>query len=173
MSTVIANSPQLRDLDITYWGRSSSGVPLPTLRELFSKLSTKNPLRLERLHTHFVNTSVDQVTLPHLTHLTSFQCIVRNEDVSVARSVWTSFLINNVRLTDVVIEGIITEETMLYLVVNFIESSLDVRAETLKNMFFSLVLPRHTDSLQTLKILGVSGDEWARSLYCHSVLLST
>jgi hypothetical protein len=72
MATAIANSPHLRSLSVTCYGLSN-GVHLPTLGELFAKLSSENPLPLEHLHVGYMDATVDQVTLPHLMRLDSFR----------------------------------------------------------------------------------------------------
>jgi hypothetical protein len=159
VSTVIANSPRLKSL--TYGVYSPNGVPLPTLSNLFAKIPTENPLHLEHLSIDFMDVTVNQTTLPHLMHLTSFWFRVRDENYSVARGVWTSFLVHNVKLSDVEIDGIINEETMLYLssfsglkrlAVGAIQVPPDATRGNLKNTLFTVVLPKHVNSLRTLEI---------------------
>jgi hypothetical protein len=119
--------------------------------------------------------------LPHLTHLTSFHFRVYDTTVlglpSVARSVWSSFLVNKIRLSDVTIEGVITEETIFYLlsfsglkrlVVNSFTPSRGAFADNIKDMLFTEVLLKHVNSLQTLKV----DIPWVRPLALFSVLLS-
>jgi hypothetical protein len=169
LATAIANSPQLTRLDVTYWGWSSSGVPLPTLSDLFAKLSAENPLFLEHLRIRFMDATVDQVVLPHLTKLTSFQFEARDTDLSVCQRFWTSLLANRVKLSEVVLKGTITQEAILYLLsfsglrrldVEFVEAPLGMELEPFKNMFFAEVLPKHAESLQTLRVLGGSNAYW-------------
>jgi hypothetical protein len=152
IATAIANSPQLRSLEMIYY---CSKDVTPILNGLFAKLSTENPLRLERLCIRNMDTAVDQMTLPHLTQLTSFH--FRHDDASIVRSVWNSFLVHNVKLTDVEIECTLTEEMVMYLssfsglkrlVLIEVESNL----KGLGDVFFAEVLPKHVTSLQTLEI---------------------
>jgi hypothetical protein len=165
ISTVIARSPQLRNLRVDYEGRGSS---LPTLRGLFAKLTTNNLLPLEHLGIDFMDAIVDQITLPHLRHLTSFHFQIDDDHAFVAPRVWSSFQSNGIKLTDVSIEGIITEETMLYLssfsglkslILEDVEAS-EVIGEKLKNMLLSEVLPKHANSLETLKIMSDDDTNW-------------
>jgi hypothetical protein len=169
MATVIANSSQLRCLDVIY-GNLFHRTPLPTLSELFENLSSENPLRLEKLYISGIDATVDQVTLPHLTRLTSFRLGIRQGYHSVVQSVWTSLIVNHVKLSDVTIDNIITKETMLYLssfsglkrlVVEYVIAPPDTTLEDLKNMFFAEVLPKHVNSLQTLEI---HFDRWVKFL---------
>jgi hypothetical protein len=161
MATAIANSPQLKRLEVYYTGFPPEGDPLPTLCDLFAKISTKNPLRLEHLSIGFMDATVDQATLPHLTHLTSFGFQVLEGNLHIAQSVWTSLLVHNIKLSDVEIGEIITEETMLYLssfsglkrlVVDAVEASSNETMKHLENILFTVVLPKHVDSLRTLEI---------------------
>jgi hypothetical protein len=168
MSTVISNSPQLRSLAVSYIGLLYTRR---TLSELFAKISTQNPLNLEHLSISYMDATVDEVVLPHLMHLASFQFLLLDEDFAIAQSVWTSFFVNNVKLSDVDFEGSITEETMLYLssfsglkrlTAGYINAPTEMAMEDLKNMFFTVVLPRHVNSLQTLDIVGGGDDRWVR-----------
>jgi hypothetical protein len=77
LATAITNSPRLKTLDMTYWGSSSSRFSLPSLSDLFVGLSPENPLHLERLRIRFIDATVNQVTLPHLAKLTSFEFYAR------------------------------------------------------------------------------------------------
>jgi hypothetical protein len=162
MSTVIANSPRLTFLDVTYEGPSSHGVAIPKLSDLFSKLSANNPLYLEQLHLTSVDATLDQVTLPHLTMLTSFAFDVFDEDVFIVQTVWNSFLVNNIKLSDVGICREVSMETMLYLLslsglkslrVGIMYPPPDMTGEDLENMLFEEVLPKHANSLEVLKLL--------------------
>jgi hypothetical protein len=177
MATVISNSPHLRSLEVTFLGLSSYGGPVPTLSSLFAKLSPENSLCLEHLRIWYMDATVDQVTLPHLKHLTSFHFRVRDEDISIARSVWNSFLASNIELSEVAIEGIVTEETMLYLsscsglkklVLNYIKAPPDKTTDDLKNMLFTEVLRKHVGSLQTLEILRDGDNGWVKRIYYYS-----
>jgi hypothetical protein len=164
MATVIGNSPRLRFLHVSHY---SHEVP-PTLGDLFAKVSTKNPLCLEHLSTVKIDVTVNQLTLPHLTHLTSFDFQVV-EGVLAAR-VWTSFLAHNIKLSDVVIRDTVTKEAILYLssfsglkklaVLCFVE-------ESLKSTLLAEVLPKHVNSLRTLEIPG-----WVNHTIMFSLLLS-
>jgi hypothetical protein len=178
LATVIANSPCLKVLDVTYCGLSSSGVALPTLSELFMGLSPEDPLHLECLHIRFMDATIDQVTLPHLAKLTSFQFEVRDEDIHLSRRFWTSLLINGVQLPEVLLVGIITEEALLYLSSISGLKALDVRfvspppgktLEPFRRMLFVDVLPRHIGTLEKLRILGGRGDNWVKMI--HSSLV--
>jgi hypothetical protein len=168
MATVIANSPQLKSLDVSYLRNSSN---LPTLSELFMETSTDDPLYLDHLSISYMDATVDQIVLPHLTRLTSFRLHIRDRNFSVAQSVWTSFLVNNIKLSDVEIEGSITEETMSYLssfsglkriTVDAIYAPPGMTLEILKNMLFTVVLPKHVNSLRTLELFD---DLWVELLY--------
>jgi hypothetical protein len=156
MSTVIANSPQLKSLHVLYFGGLT--LPSPTLSDLFAKVSTKSPLCLEHLSTGLMDATVDQAMVPHLMQLTSFRFYNRN--LSVSRSVWTTFLVNNIKLSDVEIGGYIAEEMISYLssfsglkrlVVGGVHHPPDTTVENLKNSLFMVVL-KHVNSLQTLEI---------------------
>jgi hypothetical protein len=155
MATAIGNCPQLRSLYVCYEGTSRGGVPLVTLRHLFAKIPTNNPLRLEHLSMKIIDATIDQFTLPHLTNLISFGSNIR-EDSFTARSIWTSFMVNHIELSDVVIEGIITEEAMAYLSSFSGLKRLTVypsaTTRNLEAMLFAEVLPNHVNSLQELKI---------------------
>jgi hypothetical protein len=172
IAAVVANSPQLRSLEVHYLDNSST---LPTLSALFAKIPTTNALCLKHLAVCSIDATVDQVALPHLTRLTSFTFQVNNPDI--AQSVWTSFRINNVKLTDVNIGGIITEETMVYLssfsglsklIVDFGKTLV---VERVKKMFFEMVLPKHVQSLQTLRIHVIGQEKWVKSPRYIFVLL--
>jgi hypothetical protein len=106
-----------------------------------------------------IDATVDQVVLPHLMYLTSFQSVVlRVEDIPIVQSIWTSLLVNNVKLSEVVIRGFITKETMLFLLSFSGLKRLAVEYAVqgnLDNMFFAEVLPKHVSSLQTLSGDGV------------------
>jgi hypothetical protein len=177
MATIIANNPQLRYLDVTYLGSSRYGITV-TLRDLFSKLSAKNPLRLEQLYTSNIDAAVDQVTLPHLTQLTSFRFNIYEGVPFITRSVWTSLLVNNVTLSDVTIGNVITKETMLHLssftglkrldVIPF-TAPPDMTLESLENMFFTEVLPKHVNSLE---VLMIAFDQWVKFLLLFSAFFS-
>jgi Leucine-rich repeat (LRR) protein len=152
MAIVIANSPHLRFLEVST--NNPNEVP-PTLSDLFAKVSTKNSLGLEHLSIFEIDATVTKATLPHLTHLTSFEFQVNEEDL--AARIWTSFRVNNIRLSDVAIRVPVTKEAILYLssfsglkrlVVDFFSE------ESLDSMLFAEVLPKHVNSLQTLHILG-------------------
>jgi hypothetical protein len=158
MSTVIANSSQLKSLEVACYGHD---VPLLTLSDLFAKLSTKNPLCLEHLSIVYMDATVNQSILPHLMQLASFQFY--DNDLSVARSVWTSFLVNNVKLSHVEIHGSMTEEMISYLssfsglkklAVGGLYVPSDMAMENLKKMLFTAVLPKHVNSLRTLELRG-------------------
>jgi hypothetical protein len=173
MATVIANSPQLRSLSVACRGLTGS-VRLPTLGELFAKLSSENPLPLEHLHIDHMDATVDQVTLRHLTRLDSFYFEIDERRISVAQSVWTSFLVNHVKLSDVEINGIMTEETVSYLLSfsGLKRIAMDVNdysttSEDIRKMFLTDVLPKHVDSLQTLKIMDDCESEWVK-LPCYT-----
>jgi hypothetical protein len=164
MATVISNSPHLRSLDVCYTG---SGGSRPTLSDIFANVSTKNRLCLEHLGIRSMDATVDQVTFPHLTHLTSFES---ESYAPIPLSVWTSFLANSIKLSDVVIRGIITEETISYLssfsglkklVIECTLPGLTTKND--KDMLFAMVLPKHVYSLQTLEISG---------LVIHPIILS-
>jgi hypothetical protein len=142
--------------------------------DLFAEIPSKNLLRLEQLHIVDIDATVDQMTLPHLTHLTSLQFYVKKEELSIARKVWTSLQINNVKLSDVSIEGIVTKETISYLssfsglkrlVVRCPAASPDVTLKDLENMLISKVLPRHINSLQ---VVETPFGQWVKFLYFHS-----
>jgi hypothetical protein len=167
IATVIANSPHLKSLSVDNQVYQSDDAF--ALCKLFEKLSVKNPLRLEHLDIRHIDATVDQIVLPHLTHLTSFRSRLVLDDFPVAQRVWTSFLVNNVRLSDVEIEGVVTEEMMLYLssfsglkrlVLHELNTDSDMITENTKNMLFTEVLPKHVNSLQTLDIMGYNEDEW-------------
>jgi hypothetical protein len=153
LATAIANSPQLKRLDVI---RESHYGILPTLSHLFAKLSDKNPLRLERLYLMAIDATVDKVVLPHLTYLTSFQSILHLlRDIPIVQSIWTSLLVNNVKLSEVTISGTVTDETMLFLSSFSGLKRLAVQSTTrgnFENMFFAEVLPKHVSSLQSLEI---------------------
>jgi hypothetical protein len=158
MSTVIANSPNLKRLEVSYYG---GGVPPPTLSDLFAKTPTENPLCLGHLSLTYIDATVNQETVLHLMQLTSFCFYNDNDDPPVARSIWTSFLVNNIKLSDVEISGYITKEMISYLssfsglkrlVARGVRLSLDMTVENLKNMLITVVLPKHVNSLQTLDI---------------------
>jgi hypothetical protein len=168
MSTVIANSPQLQSLDVSY---IRSTYPQPTLSELFAKVSTNDPLYLEHLSVGYIDATVDEVALPHLTQLTSFQFRLDEENFAIARRVWSSLRVNDIKLSDVEFEGSITEETMQYLssfsglkrlVVGVVVALSDETMEDLKNMFFTAVLPKHVNSLETLDIVDGNDLGWVR-----------
>jgi hypothetical protein len=156
IAIAIANSPRLRTLDVTHvTPLSDNVVTLPTLGDLFANLTAKNPLRLEQLHLSFVDATVDQRSLPHLKHLTSFHFRVYDEEIS--RSVWTSLYDNNIKLTDVAIAGFITEETMLYLssfsgLKRLVTENMAANStrECPTNALCAEVLPKHVDSLDEL-----------------------
>jgi hypothetical protein len=154
MATVISNNPRLRCLNIT----NLDYAQLPTLSELFAKLSEKNPLCIEQLHTSGIDATVYEVTLPHLAHLTTFRFYV-DFNPSIAQSVWTGLRINNVKLSNITV-GEITRETMLYLSSFSGLKSLavySVSEEDLENMMFTEVLPRHVNSLEVLKL-----EDWVK-----------
>jgi hypothetical protein len=96
IATVISNSPRLRSLHVCY---SESLYRQPTLDDFFAKVSANHPLCLEHLSAGFMDATVTRATLPHLTHLTLLQ--VTTNDRSIARSAWTSFRINNIKVSDV------------------------------------------------------------------------
>jgi hypothetical protein len=156
MATVIANSPRLRFLDVTY-GRDAPNL---TLSDLFAELPSNSLLCLEQLHISDIDATVDQVTLPHLMHLTTFHFYVSTRNLSVAQSVWNSLRVNNVKLLDVTV-GTITRETMLYLssfsglkslVMRSVVTPPEPTLENIKDILFSEVLSKHANSLQTLEI---------------------
>jgi hypothetical protein len=154
MATVIMNSPQLRFLHVS----QTSNEELPTLSDLFANVSMGNPLFLEHLSIIGIDATVTRTMLPHLTHLASFEFQVDDEDL--AACVWTNFLDNKIKLSDVVIRGAITGETVLYLASFSGLKRLSVSrtvdpdlAEEIENMLFAEVLPKHVDSLQTLEIM--------------------
>jgi hypothetical protein len=160
--TAITNSPQLRSLSVNI-----SGLFLvPISGSIFARLPADNPLRLEHLDIGNMDATVDRVMLPHLKHLTSFR--FKTIDVVVAQNVWTSFRINDIKLSDVVIEGIITEETMTYLAsfsgLKKLAVHADAHPDNVKNMLFADVLPKHVDSLQMLEIPG-NQSRWVRPPY--------
>jgi hypothetical protein len=171
---VIANSPQLRclDVDLNCLGLS---VSLPTLKGLFAMLSSKNPLCLEQLHISNMDATVDEETLPHLTHLSSFRFGIDEAHLAVTQSVWDSWLVNNITLSDVFINGSITNETISYLSSFSGLKSLAVRSaistdethDYLKYRFFTEVLPKHADSLQELGI-----NPWVEHLFLSMSLTS-
>jgi hypothetical protein len=153
MTTVIANSPHLRSLHVYYPHPPPNGAPRPTLSDLFAKVSTENPLRLEHLSILFMDTTVNQMTLPHLTHLTSFWLGVDDEDLSAR--VWASFLANNIKLYDVVLHcDYMTKEMMACLSSFSGLKKLVGSVGDMGYMLFAEVLPKHVDSLQTLHLLG-------------------
>jgi hypothetical protein len=163
-ATVIANSPHLKSLEVSYYG---DGVPRPTLSDIFAKTPTENPLRLEHLSIFNMDATVNQATAPNLMRLTSFRFYDDNDDPSVAQSIWTSFLVNNVKLSDVKISGYVTKEMISYLssfsglkslVARGVRLPLNMTMpEDLKNMLETVVLPKHVNSLQTLDIYdGIS-----------------
>jgi hypothetical protein len=183
MSNVIANSPQLQSLIVSYVGLSYTR---PTLSELLAKISAKNPLYLEHLSIGYMDATVDQVVLPHLTHLTSFQFRGSSigdpsQNLSIAQSVWTSFLVNDVRLSDVDVQGSMTEEMLLYLssfsglkrlVVGAVIDSPGVITENLAKMLFTAVLQKHVNTLQTLEIMGSNDDgPWVKLILALSAEL--
>jgi hypothetical protein len=164
IATAVENSPELRSLGVVH--PSHTFDPL-VLNEIFAKLSTENPLNLECLYICGMNATVDQVALPHLMHLTSFHFKHWEDSISTAKSVWTSFRVNNIKLTEVAIRSTITEEAMLYLssfsglkrlVLNGTQPDQD---SVIHNTLFLEVLPKHVNSLETLEILGCtdSGSE--------------
>jgi hypothetical protein len=172
MSAVIANSPQLKILDISFM--ESDEI---TLGSLFAKIPTKNPpICLEHLSIRCMDATVDQVVLPHLRQLTSFEFTAT--ELQFSRRTWTSFLDHNVKLLKVEITEIITEETMIYLssfsglvslVMNGLSPSLDTIEEDvyLKDMLLTTVLPKHVNSLQTLVI---TQSNWVKLTFILSVL---
>jgi hypothetical protein len=177
MATVIANSPQLRSLSVNCLS-VTDGVHLPTLGELFANLSSENPLPLEHLRISYMDATVDEVTLPHLTQLDSFRFEIEKTNTSVARSVWTSFLVNNIKLSDVEIDGIMTEETMSYLLsfsglrrIAIDVSDYSIISTNVKDMFLTDVLQKHVDSLQTLMICGDCESEWV-NLPCYTFYIT-
>jgi hypothetical protein len=161
------------------------GLPLPILSALFAKLSPDNPLHLTHLRVESANATLDKTMLPHLTQLTSFHLEVRDGDVSAVRSIWTSFLASGIKLTEVVLEGIVTEEATQYLSsysgltrlnVERIHVPLGVSKEHLRNIFFMEVLPKHVDSLQDLWIFGDRDSVWVSILYpfpCYMLTLTS
>jgi hypothetical protein len=162
MATAIANSPHLRSLRVI----CPNGFPLPTLDGLFAKLSSENPLPLEHLHIGYMDATVDPETLPHLTRLDSFNFQFDEDDLS---GVWTTFLVNNIKLSDVEIQGIITEEIVSYLLsfsglkrLAISVENYSIAPENVKDMFLMDVLPKHVDSLQTLRILDDGESEWVK-----------
>jgi hypothetical protein len=178
MASVIANSPQLRSLSVAHY--SPLIFDLPILNEIFAKLSTENPLNLECLYICGMNATVDQLALPHLMHLTSFHFKHWEDSISIVQRVWTSFRVNNIKLTEVAIKNVITEETMLYLssfsglkrlVLNGTQLDQD---PVIHNMLFSEVLPKHVNSLETLEILGCTdiGSKSTSSCFLHSFVLT-
>jgi hypothetical protein len=76
------------------------------------------------------------------------------------RSVFTSFLANNIELSDVGISGDMTEEMMVYLSLFSGLKRLFVAPNSIpwnfENMLFAEILPNHVDSLQSLEIRKVS-----------------
>jgi hypothetical protein len=155
MSTVIAKSPHLKSLNVSYYG---DDVPLPALSDLFAKVPTKNPLRLEHLSIKYLDATANQVTVQNLMRLNSF--LFCNTNPSITRSVWTSFLVNDVELSDVEIIGHVNEEAISYLssfsglrrfAVDIVYVPPDV---TMENLLFT-VLPKRVNSLQTLELHGV------------------
>jgi hypothetical protein len=155
-ATAIANSPHLRSLDVHC--PSHSG-PRPTLSDLFANVSISNPLFLDHLSIVSMDVTMDQVTLPHLTHLTSFEFDARDMHHS---SAWTSFWVNNIKLSDVDIGGIKTNEAMLYLssfsgLKRLVVGSVPHTMKSLKDIFFERVLPKHANSLQILELIDWVG----------------
>jgi hypothetical protein len=171
MAIAIANSPHLRSLSISY---SSHHDHRPVLSELFAGLSSNNPLSLEHLYIKHMDATVDQVVLPHLKHLSLFQFFVR--DTVIVRSVWTSFLVNNIKLSDVNVEDAITEETMSYLSSFSGLKRLILRPavkmdENARRMFFAEVLPKHVGSLEMLSTSGYRTDNFVKQPYDTFVVL--
>jgi hypothetical protein len=171
LAAAIANSPKLIWLDVTYWGLSNYGVPLPTLSDLFAELSAEHPLFVEHLRIRFMDATVDQVTLPHLTKLISFRFEARKWDFSASQSTWSSLLANRINLSEVALEGTISQEALLYLSsfsglrwldVEFVEAPPGMTLEPFKNMLFAEVLPKHVESLQTLRVLGGLDQHWVQ-----------
>jgi Leucine-rich repeat (LRR) protein len=172
VAVAIANSPQLRCLDVHYWGWSSPTSPPPTLSDLFAKLSPENPLYLEQLHLLDIDATMNELTLPHLTHLTSFKFEVRELDFTTVQSVWDSLLANDVELSDVFIDGYVTPETISYLssfsglkrlAMGNIITPPDMTLEIFKNRLFEEVLPKHINSLQELVI--PNNHQWVKTLF--------
>jgi hypothetical protein len=159
VATAIANSPQLRSLRVSYLYSPSNDGPPPALSGLFAKLSTQNPLCIEHLYINDINATMDQVTLPHLMHLTSFHFQDRTLDHSVAQSVWTSFLANNIKLSHVKTNVGMTEEMLLYLsswsgLKKFdLDDTEEAEVENLSDRLFEEVIPKHINSLQSLRIV--------------------
>jgi hypothetical protein len=176
IATVIANSSQLRSLVVRYMDISYGDIPLPTLSTLFAKIPTNTTLCLEHLAVSSINATVDQVTLPHLMQLTSFD--FRVADADIAQSVWTSFRVNNIKLSNVKVGGVVTEETMVYLSsfsgLNKLNVDLEdsVSTEKVKKRLFEVVLPKHVQSLHTLDIIALSPEKWVRPLHYPFVLHS-
>jgi hypothetical protein len=167
MATVISNSPRLKSLAVFFI--ESRDI---TLGSLFAKVPTNNPpMCLTHLSIGFMDATVDQVTLPHLKKLTSFQFEVLDRQIPIAQSTWASFLANNIELSHVEIYEVVTEETMFYLsslsglrrleIGNTIAPQ-DTTMEKLRDMFFTGVLPKHT---QTLRTLHLADEEWVNLPY--------
>jgi hypothetical protein len=155
MSTVLANSPQLKSLTVSFMETHEF-----TLGCLFAKIPTKNPpICLEHLSICNMDVTLDEVVLPHLRQLTSFR--FTGHRLQAAHRVWTSFLVHNVKLLRVFIDEIRTEEMINYLSsfsglksLVVIDISVDATSSEgyLKDMLLSTILPKHVNSLQTLAI---------------------
>jgi hypothetical protein len=135
--------------------------PLLTLSKLFAKLSTENPLCLEHLSAAHVDVTVDQVIKWYFLAWCYWLHFSSKRVGLPCQSVWTSFLVNNIRLTNVEIGGITAKEMMLSsysglkrLVLNTVTAHSHEILENLENMFFADVIPKHVNSLQTLRIDG-------------------
>jgi hypothetical protein len=167
-ATIISNSPHLRFLAMCY----PADLDPPTLSDLFAKVSTKNPLCLEHLSIGYMDATVNQVILPHLTHLASFDLELEGEDLPIAQSTWNSLLVNNFKLSVVAIRGHMTKEAILFLssfsgLKRIIVEYFGEGEESVKSMFFSEVLPKHVNTLRMLELT-----DWVGHLVIPFLLLS-
>jgi hypothetical protein len=114
---------------------------------------------------------MDQVAIPHLKSLTSLKFVMRSEDGPYGGHIWRVLLREGVILQELTVDVVHEDLVKFFLsysglrqlhIVNFTRFD---DAKDVAEMFFSLALPAHSDTLRSLKVEPVYEGHWCFSEY--------
>lgn len=177
-------SPQLLHLELDsgqFWGDDR----VPTLHDLFGKVSPGTALRLKHLSLSWWRWRLDSITLPHLKCLTSLELnspvIFRGGEDDYSHDVseiWHTFRIEGIHLSDLGTSAM-DEELLQYLgsysgLRRLKLTSATGRTEKLSNnladQFYKSVLPRHSQSLTNIEIYPGHQGRWCFGFHNASII---
>lgn len=170
LGETVANSPRLVYLDFDSL-QCCDGERTPALCDLFGKLPTDPPLRLRHLRLNGCYMHLDNLILPHLRSLTSLTLgnyVLSDAYSRSTRKIWSTLQSEGIYVTT--LETYSIDEALLQYLASYsgleklslphATGDTDELSDTLADEFYSVVLPKHANTLVNLVVRSGYEGRW-------------